>query len=312
MQAGEILRRAAFNGLDRLHGGKLAKIKAVNKREIVEGITEEYAQRRVEMLLEHAKKHSAYYKDYQNARDITDFPVMTKMKYNENKDTILCDMYQDKKDSLFQLKTSGSTGAPFTVLCDGDKMNRVNMNFISFMELNGFRMGMKRGEFRVWIPGKNVISKWKSFKNNLIMIDISNMGDEALAGICEKIRKDRIQVLVAYSSALVVLAGYLKRKNVDISKWDVEMVFAMGEALPQKTYDEIREIFGFTAVRSYGNNENGFLACQVGDEDRYTVDLYNFYIDARYPRSANPERSPIQIPCMGPGSHGDRFHPYQS
>ena len=45
MQAGEILRRAAFNGLDRLHGGKLAKIKAVNKREIVEGITEEYAQR---------------------------------------------------------------------------------------------------------------------------------------------------------------------------------------------------------------------------------------------------------------------------
>ena len=221
MQAGEILRRAAFNGLDRLHGGKLAKIKAVNKREIVEGITEEYAQRRVEMLLEHAKKHSAYYKDYQNARDITDFPVMTKMKYNENKDTILCHMYQDKKDSLFQLKTSGSTGAPFTVLCDGDKMNRVNMNFISFMELNGFRMGMKRGEFRVWIPGK----------------------------------------------------------NVDISKWDVEMVFAMGEALPQKTYDEIREIFGFTAVRSYGNNENGFLACQVGDEDRYTVDLYNFYIE---------------------------------
>ena len=154
MQAGEILRRAAFNGLDRLHGGKLAKIKAVNKREIVEGITEEYAQRRVEMLLEHAKKHSAYYKDYQNARDITDFPVMTKMKYNENKDTILCHMYQDKKDSLFQLKTSGSTGAPFTVLCDGDKMNRVNMNFISFMELNGFRMGMKRGEFRVWIREK--------------------------------------------------------------------------------------------------------------------------------------------------------------
>ena len=47
MQAGEILRRAAFNGLDRLHGGKLAKIKAVNKREIVEGITEEYEQRRV-------------------------------------------------------------------------------------------------------------------------------------------------------------------------------------------------------------------------------------------------------------------------
>lgn len=46
------------------------------------------------------------------------------------------------------------------------------------------------------------------------MIDISNMGDDALADICEKIRKDRIQVLVAYSSALTVLADYLKRKKL--------------------------------------------------------------------------------------------------
>lgn len=235
MQAGEILRRTAFQMLDKLHGGKLEKIKTVNKREIVEGVTQEYGKRRVEMLLDYAKKHSPYYKEYQNACSLQDFPVMTKMKYNENKDQILCDTFWKNKDSLFQLKTSGSTGAPFTVLCDGDKMNRVNMNFISFMELNGFRMGMKRGEFRVWIPGKNVISKWKSFKNNLIMIDISNMGDEALEKICEKIRKDRIQVLVAYSSALTVLMDYLKRKQVDVKKWDVEMVFAMGEALPQKT-----------------------------------------------------------------------------
>ena len=41
MQAGEILRRTAFNILDKLHGGKLEKIKKVNKREIVEGITED-------------------------------------------------------------------------------------------------------------------------------------------------------------------------------------------------------------------------------------------------------------------------------
>ena len=279
MQAGEILRRTAFNTLDKLQGGKLEMIKKVNKREIMEGVTEDYVQRRIDALLDYARKHSTYYKEYADTTDITEFPVMTKMEYNQNKDRILCENYQDKKDSLFRLSTSGSTGAPFTVLCDGDKMNRVNMNFISFMELNGFRMGMKRGEFRVWIPGKNVISKWKSFKNNLIMIDISNMGDEALAEICEKIRREKIQVLVVYSSALTVLANYLERKKVDISKWDVEMVFAMGEALPQATYDLVKKIFGFSPIRSYGNNENGFLACQVGEEDRYTVDLYNFYIE---------------------------------
>ena len=144
----------AFNTLDKVQGGKLATIKKVNKREIMEGVTEEYIARRVEKLLEHAKNHSAYYREYADAEKLTDFPVMTKMMYNQNRDRILCDEYQDKKDGLFCLSTSGSTGAPFTVLCDENKMNRVNMNFISFMELNGFRMGMKRGEFRVWIPGK--------------------------------------------------------------------------------------------------------------------------------------------------------------
>lgn len=279
MQAGEVLRRTAFEALDKIHGGKLDKIKRVNKREIVKGITDEYAQRRVNAVLNHAKSHSAFYREYADAECLEDFPVMTKRDYNENKNRILCDEYQDRQDKLFRLSTSGSTGAPFTVLCESNKMNRVNMNFISFMELNGFRFGMKRGEFRVWIPGKNVISKWKSFKNNLIMIDISNMGDEALAKICEDIRRQKIQVLVIYSSALTVLTGYIKRAGVDISKWSVEMVFAMGEGLPQATYDEVKEIFGFSPIRSYGNNENGFLACQVGEEDRYTIDLYNFYIE---------------------------------
>lgn len=279
MQAGEILRRTAFCALDKIHGGKLEKIKKANKREIVEGVTEAYRERRLNTLLSYVKQNSAFYRKMEGLESLQDFPVMTKMDYNQNKNEILCDAYQGKEDTLYKLSTSGSTGAPFTVLCDGDKMNRVNMNFISVMELNGFRLGMKRGEFRVWIPGKNTISRWKSFKNNLIMIDISNMGDEALEKICEKIRKEKIQVLVAYSSALTALTGYIKKTKKDVTRWSVEMVFSMGEALPQATYDAVKEIWGFAPVRSYGNNENGFIAIQLNEEDRYTVDLYNFYVE---------------------------------
>lgn len=278
MQIGEILRRTAFNGLDAMKGGKLNRLKEVNKREITEGVTTAYMERRVRTLLDYAAEHVPFYEAYKGA-SLSGFPVMTKTDYNENREALLADAYRDKEDSLFRLSTSGSTGAPFTVLCDGDKMNRINMNFMSVMELNGFRLGMKRGEFRVWIPGKNTITRWKSVKNNLIMIDISNMGEEALDEICETIRKKRIQVLVSYSSALTALAAHIRKKGVDVSRWDVEMVFSMGEALPQKTYDELTEIFGFSPVRSYGNNENGFIAIQLGEEERYTTDLYNFYIE---------------------------------
>ena len=69
-------------------------------------------------------------------------------------DAVLCDTFRDRKRQSVPSENKRFNRRAVTVLCDGDKMNRVNMNFISFMELNGFRMGMKRGEFRVWIPGK--------------------------------------------------------------------------------------------------------------------------------------------------------------
>ncbi|MGI6005900.1 MAG: hypothetical protein ACOX8E_00235 [Ruminococcus sp.] len=290
MQAGEILRRTAFNLLDRLHGGRLNQLKEVNKREILEGITQEYEDRRIRALLDFAVKHSEFYRMFGAAQKLQDFPVMNKSDYNQNSDRILCDEWKDDKKKVYRLSTSGSTGAPFTVLCDSDKMNRINMNFIACMELNGFRMGMKRGEFRVWIEGKNTISPWKSFKNNLLMIDISNMGEESLAEICRRIEKQRIQVLVSYSSALTALSAYIRDHQVDISHWDVEMIFSMGEALPEGTFDLLKEIFGFTPVRSYGNNENGFIAIGLGDQKEYTADLYNFYIEILKLQSDEPAR----------------------
>ena len=280
MEFGELWRRAAYNGIDALRGSRLARLKAVNKREITEGITPAYEKKELSRALEWAALMSPYYRARLPERpSLSDFPVMTKREYVEHFDEILTDPYRNKQDRLFRLSTSGSTGAPFTVLANAGKMERINMNFISFMELNGFRFGMKRAETRVWIKGKNVRSPWRLFKTNLVPIDIANMGDDSLAEICEQIRRERVQVLVCYSSALTVIADYLKRTNYDLSQWIVEMVFAMGEGLPDETYNVVKEVFGFAPVRSYGNNENGFMACTVGEDKLYTCDLYNFYFE---------------------------------
>lgn len=56
MNTGEVLRRTVFNLLDASKGGKLQKLKEVNKREIVEGVTEEYMERRLKTLLDYVKK----------------------------------------------------------------------------------------------------------------------------------------------------------------------------------------------------------------------------------------------------------------
>lgn len=55
MQTGEVLRREVFNLLDAAKGGRLKKLKEVNKHEIVEGVTEDYMERRVQTLLSYVK-----------------------------------------------------------------------------------------------------------------------------------------------------------------------------------------------------------------------------------------------------------------
>lgn len=55
MQTGEVLRRVVFNLLDAAKGGRLKKLKEVNKREIVEGVTPEYMERRIDLLLDYVK-----------------------------------------------------------------------------------------------------------------------------------------------------------------------------------------------------------------------------------------------------------------
>lgn len=279
MQAGEVLRRVAFNTLDNLKGGRLQALKETTMHEIVNGVTPDYAARRLEKIMAYARNKCPFYRDHVTDNELSLFPVQTKGDFLNHYEAVLSDEFRPLRDKLTRLSTSGSTGTPFTVLADSEKMDHVFMNFMAVMELNGFRLGMKRGEFRAWIKGKNTISSWKSFKNNLKMIDISNMGDDALQAICDRIEREKIQVLVTYSSALTALSSYVNRKNIDTTKWDVEMIFTMGEGLPKPTKDLASVVFHTVPVRSYGNNENGFVAVSLDGADDYTIDLYHYNVE---------------------------------
>ncbi len=279
MQSGEVVRRTAWTLLDDLHGKRQQTLKKVNKQEILHGVTEEYRNRRLSAIMRYARENCPFYRSLPAGEELTDFPSMTKGDFLAHYEDIISDCYRDKRDKLHRFTTSGSTGTPFTVLANDDKLMRVNMNFMSVMELNGFRLGMKRGEFRAWIKGKNTISEMRSFVNNLEMIDISNMSDTSIRGIFDRIIRERIQVLVAYSSAIGALVDYAERTGMELPDWDVEMIFTMGEALPKAVREKAGVLFGINPVLSYGNNENGFIAVSLGEDDDYTVDLYNFYVE---------------------------------
>ena len=69
MQTGEVLRREVFNLLDAAKGGRLKKLKEVNKHEIVEGVTEDYMERRVQTLLSYVNSTLLIIKNIRNGRN---------------------------------------------------------------------------------------------------------------------------------------------------------------------------------------------------------------------------------------------------
>ena len=113
MQTGEVLRREVFNLLDAAKGGRLKKLKEVNKHEIVEGVTEDYMERRVQTLLSYVKQHSPYYKEHPEWTKLEDFPVMTKGDFIEHYDEVLVDCVREQ-GNLYRLSTSGSRSEEHT------------------------------------------------------------------------------------------------------------------------------------------------------------------------------------------------------
>ena len=58
-----------FNLLDAAKGGRLKKLKEVNKREIVEGVTPEYMERRIDLLLDYVKNILRIIKNIRNGQN---------------------------------------------------------------------------------------------------------------------------------------------------------------------------------------------------------------------------------------------------
>ena len=271
----EILRWMGFWMLDKMKGGKTREYYDQIRYAWKEGSSVEETEKRIQNLIAHAVKTTDFYKDYPETCSLEDLPVVNKDTFRQQYDRFVSSTYKDAPDNRVMC-TSGSTGTPLRMIQNRDKIRHNTAGGIFLGAAAGYYIGMKEAFIRVWVNNVRK-SKFQLLQENLIMMDSSRMDEKALEEMFHVIEKKKVKCLVGYSSALGELSEYIRKTGRDISRWSVEMVFSMGEALPQETYDLTKELFGFSPVRSYGNNENGFIAIQLDEDPEYTIDLYNFY-----------------------------------
>lgn len=282
MSLGGKIRRDLYWTFDFFNGSKVHR--HYHELQIVLGdcvIGKKIQKKRLTELLNHVTSYSEFYKKYKNKR-ITEFPVVNKAILNENHDSVAIDakfIPEQESSDVHVQKTSGSTGTPFAVFQDSRKRYRRIAELKYFGEDVGFKSHEKLGQCRIWTKWQSK-SKWQSFKENIIPINVAKCDDVTLSNICETVRNNKIVSMRAYASWYDQLADYLEAGKADPkSLATVKVAISSSEALNEATREKMLKLAGVHIVECYADEEAGVLAQQKIDDTNYYLNHASYYFE---------------------------------
>jgi len=241
---------------------------------------------RLSALLTHASDSTAYYSASQDSSDLQDFPVINKNVIRENYDQFISRDFD--RNQLKPAVTSGSTGTPFKVLHDRNKVLRNTADTLYFSSLAGYELGQRLYYLKIWNK-TNRKSRLSLFMQNIVPVDVSDQSNSFLEQFSEHLNNDKApKSLLGYASAFEVLCSYLEEKNIEKVTSKAKSVITMSEALNNVTKQNIKKYFDCQALARYSNIENGILAQQMPDDDRYALNRASYYFELLEMNSNDP------------------------
>lgn len=233
-------------------------------------------------LLDHAVSTTEYYSRLKNYNSLSDFPVVDKSIVRSDFDKFLSDAFEHQE--LKKATTSGSTGAPFTVFKDKNKVLRHHTENIYFSGQLGYQLGTRLYYLRVWnqINRKSPMLGWLQ---NIIMQDASDLSDKNFDDLISELRLDKsTKSILAFASTLEAFSMYLSRKNNRLRDVNVSSIISISETLPEGAKEILKNTFSCPVVCRYSNIENGFLAQQcIAENNEYHLNLASFHFEILHP-----------------------------
>ena len=233
---------------------------------------------RMESILKHAVNTTGFYKNFKDYNSLTDFPVINKNIIKERINDFISNQY-DLKD-LIPERTSGTTGTPLTVFHDRHKRLRHNAETIFFNKSAGYDLGMRLYFIRIW-DDRFKKSALKAWMQNLVPVNIVNLGEERIASLVRRITDDNSTiVLMGYTSSLKEVCRYMESNNIPPVRSEVRSIIAIAEPLDENTASSLKKFFNAQVFSRYANAENGIIAQQIiGGEKELYINSSSFYVE---------------------------------
>ena len=204
---------------------------------------------------------------------LEDFPVTNKFILNQNHDNVCVPFEKipgQVENPVHVQKTSGSTGTPFAVLQDTRKRNRRIAELKYYNAEVGVKSHEMIGQCRIWTKWQSK-SKWQSFKENIVPINVSRMDDETCAYLFSVVKEKKIVLIRAYASWYDALVKYMEegKGNPEDLK-SLRVCLSSSEALNEETRVKMQKLAGIPIVEAYADEEAGVIAQQrIGDTNYY-------------------------------------------
>ncbi|MDM1454775.1 hypothetical protein [Myroides odoratimimus] len=230
-------------------------------------------------ILDYSVNFTAYYKKF-DSNNILSFPIINKKNILDNYDLFFSSDYNLNDSSLRVMSTSGSSGVPFRIYQNQEKIKRNSADLLFFYNLGNYNIGDRVFFMRIW-NSVNVKSKFTLFKENFRMYDTSNIDLEGANRFTATMLNDRSKkVVLAYASSFTALMEHLGNESNVKLDWNIKSIITGAEELPVSVKHKMIKTFDCPVLSRYSNQENGILAQQpVTGEDYFELNEGSYYFE---------------------------------
>lgn len=274
------MQKFILNTINFFRGDKiksfLTEIKRVNND--FERVVD-FQERSLTSLIKSISNSTPYYSGYGFIENFNEFPVINKNIINSNRDKFKNSKYNFEKLKI--VTTSGSTGVPFKVYHNVEKVNRQLADNSYFSELCGHFFGQKLYYIRIWNE-INSLSYAHRWLKNIVQVDTAKVNDLMVVDLLDKLFRDtNKKSILAYSSSLDAIVHTIKVNKIVIPPIkNLSCIITMAEALSRETKEFLEENFRTKVYSRYSNSENGFFAHQIpGFGDNYKINCASFKVE---------------------------------
>lgn len=230
-------------------------------------------------IIKHAVETTPYYGNFNDAKTISDFPVIRKTTIQDNFEQFQSSKFKDADN--FKVSTSGSTGVPFFLYQNKGKRNRNHADIIYFFNAASFEIGNRLYELEVW-RGHNEKSKLKAWLQNAVQFDISRLTDERIEAFLNLIKKDRQskKTMLGFASSYEMIAQYLERNNIFLKDTGIIAAIANSEYLNPYTKETLGKHLDTQVLSRYSSEEVGMIAQQtLQSPNNFVINHASYHVE---------------------------------